>query len=47
MKKKIITITISLLIVISIGVVLANNKAKIDKAATPGKRKPCDTGKSV
>jgi len=37
MKKKIITISISLLIVTSIGVVLANNKAKIDKAAKPVK----------
>ena len=40
MKKKIITITISLLIVTSIGVVLANNKAKIDKAAKPAKSNP-------
>jgi membrane fusion protein, multidrug efflux system len=40
MKKKIITITISLLILTSIGVVLANNKAKIDKAARPVKEKP-------
>lgn len=37
MKKKIITITICLLLVTSIGVVLANNKAKIDKAAKPVK----------
>jgi membrane fusion protein, multidrug efflux system len=37
MKKKIITISISLLIVVSIGVVLANNKAKIEKAAKPAK----------
>ena len=39
MKKKIITITFSLLIIASIGVVLANNKAKIDKAAKPVKEK--------
>jgi membrane fusion protein, multidrug efflux system len=37
MKKRIITITICLLLVASIGVVLANNKAKIDKAAKPVK----------
>jgi len=37
MKKKIVTIVLSLLIVLSIGVVLANNKAKIDKAAKPVK----------
>ncbi|HKO81661.1 MAG TPA: efflux RND transporter periplasmic adaptor subunit [Chitinophagaceae bacterium] len=37
MKKKIITIVFSLFIVLSIGVVLANNKAKIDKAAKPEK----------
>jgi membrane fusion protein, multidrug efflux system len=40
MKKKIITITISLLILTSIGVVLANNKSKIDKAAHPVKENP-------
>lgn len=40
MKKKIISISICLLIIISIGVVLANNKAKIDKAAKPVKEKP-------
>lgn len=40
MKKKIISISISLLLVISIGVVLANNKAKIDKAAHPVKETP-------
>jgi membrane fusion protein, multidrug efflux system len=40
MKKKIISISISLLLVISIGVVLANNKAKIDKAAHPVKQTP-------
>ena len=40
MKKKIIAITISLLIVISIGVVLASNKSKIDKAAHPAKENP-------
>lgn len=37
MKKRIITIAISLLLIASIGVVLANNKAKIDKAAKPVK----------
>lgn len=37
MKKKIITILICLLIVAGIGVVLANNKAKIDEAAKPVK----------
>ncbi len=37
MKKKIISISICLLIVVGIGVVLANNKAKIDKAAKPVK----------
>lgn len=37
MKKKIISISICLLIVAGIGVVLANNKAKIDKAAKPVK----------
>jgi len=40
MKKKIITITFSLLIVAGIGVVLASNKAKIDKAANPVKEIP-------
>jgi membrane fusion protein, multidrug efflux system len=40
MKKKIITISLSLLIVVSIGVVLANNKAKINKAANPVKEIP-------
>jgi len=40
MKKKIISISISLLLVIFIGVVLANNKAKIDKAAHPIKEIP-------
>src|SRR5262245_1547866 len=39
MKKKIITISICLLIVVGIGVVLANNKAKIDAAAKPVKEK--------
>jgi membrane fusion protein, multidrug efflux system len=38
MKKKIITIVICLLIAGSIGIVLANNKAKIDKAAKPEKK---------
>jgi len=37
MKKKIITITVCLLIAGSIGIVLANNKSKIDKAANPVK----------
>lgn len=37
MKKKIIQITVALLIAGSIGVVLASNKAKIDKAAQPVK----------
>lgn len=40
MKKKIVFIIISLLIVVSIGMVLANNKAKIDKAAKPEKEIP-------
>jgi len=40
MKKKIISISISLVLVIFIGVVLANNKAKIDKAAHPVKQTP-------
>ena len=40
MKKKIATIITCLLIIISIGVVLANNKAKIDKAAKPVKLNP-------
>jgi RND family efflux transporter MFP subunit len=40
MKKKIITITVILLVVTGIGVVLANNKAKINKAAKPAKEKP-------
>jgi RND family efflux transporter MFP subunit len=40
MKKKIISISISLLLVTGIGVVLANNKAKIDKAAKPVKENP-------
>ena len=40
MKKKIVTISLSLLIVAGIGVVLANNKAKIDKAAHPVKENP-------
>jgi RND family efflux transporter MFP subunit len=39
MKKKIVTISICLLIVVGIGVVLANNKAKIDAAARPTKEK--------
>src|SRR4030095_10769726 len=37
MKKRLLTIVISLLIAGSIGLVLANNKAKIDKAAHPAK----------
>jgi multidrug efflux pump subunit AcrA (membrane-fusion protein) len=40
MKKKLVTIGISLILVITIGVVLANNKAKIDKAAHPVKENP-------
>jgi len=40
MKKNIITISILLILVVSIGVVLANNKAKIDKAAKPVKENP-------
>lgn len=40
MKKKIITIVLSLLVILGIGVVLANNKAKIDKAAKPVKTNP-------
>lgn len=35
MKKKVISITISLLAIAAIGVTLANNKAKINKAAQP------------
>lgn len=37
MKKKLVSIGISFAIVVTIGVVLANNKAKIDKAAKPAK----------
>lgn len=37
MKKKIITITVLILIAGSIGIVLANNKSKINKAANPAK----------
>jgi membrane fusion protein, multidrug efflux system len=37
MKRKIITIVLCLLVTGSIGIVLANNKAKIDKAAKPVK----------
>jgi len=40
MKKRIITIVISLALVAFIGVVLANNKAKIDQAAKPVKHNP-------
>ncbi len=40
MKKKIISITLSVLILAGIGVVLANNKARIDKAAKPVKENP-------
>src|SRR6185436_3471258 len=40
MKRKIITISTLLLLLVSIGVVLANNKAKIDKAAKPIKHNP-------
>ncbi len=40
MKKKIIPVTIALLIVTGLSVVLANNKAKIDKAARPVKENP-------
>jgi len=40
MKKKIVSILISLVLVVAIGVVLANNKAKIDKAAKPVKNNP-------
>ena len=47
MKKKIITISISLLIILSIGVALANNKAKIDKAANPVKENPVIPVKTV
>lgn len=39
MKRKIITIVVVLLIAGGIGIVLANNKAKIDKAAHPVKEK--------
>lgn len=37
MKKRIVTIISSLLLVAAMGMVLANNKAKIDKAAQPVK----------
>lgn len=40
MKKKITTITTCILIAGTIGAVLANNKAKIDKAAQPVKENP-------
>ena len=40
MKKRLVTIGISLILVIAIGVVLANNKARIDKAAHPVKENP-------
>ena len=40
MKKKIIGITLLALIIAGIGVVLANNKSKIDKAAHPEKKIP-------
>jgi len=40
MKKKIVAIGISLILVVAIGVVLANNKSKIDKAAHPVKENP-------
>ena len=40
MKKKIITIIVCVLIAGSIGLVLANNKSKIDKAAKPVKETP-------
>src|SRR5215813_12313668 len=40
MKKKIISISITLVLVVAIGVVLANNKAKIDRAARPVKNNP-------
>jgi membrane fusion protein, multidrug efflux system len=40
MKKKIIPIAIALLIVAGIGMALANNKTKINKAANPAKDKP-------
>src|ERR1043165_7264603 len=40
MKKKLVTIGMSLILVVAIGVVLANNKAKIDKAAHPVKENP-------
>ena len=40
MKKKIISISISLILVAGIGVVLANNKAKIDRAAKPVRENP-------
>ena len=40
MKKKIVTIIVSVLLLVAIGVTLANNKAKIDKAAKPVKENP-------
>lgn len=47
MKKKIITITVVLLIMGGIGFALANNKAKIDKAARPAKEKPVVLVKAI
>jgi len=47
MKKKIITITICLLVAGSIGIVLANNKAKIDRAANPVKINPVIPVKAI
>lgn len=40
MKKTIVTITVTIAIAAGIGVVLANNKAKINKAANPVKQVP-------
>lgn len=40
MKKRIVTISVFLLAIAGVGIALANNKAKIDKAANPIKQNP-------
>ncbi|MFT3912115.1 MAG: efflux RND transporter periplasmic adaptor subunit [Ferruginibacter sp.] len=47
MKKKIISIVSILLIAVSVGFVLANNKSKIDKAAKPVKENPVIPVKTI
>jgi len=47
MKKKIITIAVSVALIAAIGAALANNKAKIDKAASPAKEKPVVLVKAI